>query len=359
MAKRIDAAICLWQSRQGERATARLPDFVSPRTIEALAHLSHIPYLPGRSALAPELKDRLQRRFTDELHLLTAQDWLPQRLHYILKAAWETVLVITTDFHLPYLVAEEGLHDVLQAAFQGQRVDIYHNRKEMLRQQIFQRIDEARRMISEAVDPLIKAMELALRGNSFGRAEIGEVLLDGHIIVERALQDPLLYHTDHTLEVAAKLKRKPLNIIYILDNAGESIWDLLLVEQLLGRGHNITLAGKSRPVINDETHKEIEEIIERSRFRHAQMRLVSGYNVPGIDLTRTPAALNFKGADLVILKGEGNFEGMPPDHEYSPFDLLYILKVKTQGLDHRLRPGAPAPEKNQGIVYLKRTEVPR
>lgn len=355
MAKRMDEAIFTWKDYWSQAATTGLPAFVSPVRLKSLGAPSHIPYLPGRTPLHPDLKPVIVIRLNREIEMMVKQRWLPRSLEYIFVYAWKIILQDVAKFGLPYLVTERGLHHILRAAFDWEEIDLYARQKQIIRDLFLQNLEPVRRRIEQAPDPLAQALEIALRGNSFGRVET-QAFFEGrlNLNLQQLIRKPISYYLDMRDEVLSRLKGPSLRMVYILDNAGESVWDLLFIEQLLKRGHSVTLVAKSLPTLNDETFIEIQKLILRHRFTHPNLKVIAGWDIPGIDLLSTLPEVEtvFKQADLAIIKGEGNFEGMPPEHSYS-LDLVYILKVKTPGLDHRISNVGGKPERNQGIIHFK------
>lgn len=109
-------------------------------------------------------------------------------------------------------------------------------------------------------------------------------------------------------------------ILYIADNAGEIVFDRLLVEQLDPR--KVVLVVRGAPVINDAVREDariggLEDLVPV---------IESGSDIPGIVLSECSLEFRqaFKDADLIIAKGQGNFETM------SDLDanIVFLLKIK-------------------------------
>ena len=96
------------------------------------------------------------------------------------------------------------------------------------------------------------------------------------------------------------------DILLLADNAGEIVFDRLLTEVLSGSGKRVTVAVKGSPVINDATRDDahaagLEEICTV---------IGNGSDAVGTVLEWTSPELRskFRGADLIISKGQANFE---------------------------------------------------
>ena len=110
------------------------------------------------------------------------------------------------------------------------------------------------------------------------------------------------------------------NILYLTDNAGEIVFDRLLIARLPpGR---TTVAVRGAPVINDATMADAETA--------GLTRLVpvidNGSDAPGTVLADCSEAFRrrFAAADLVIAKGQGNFETLREANHR----IYFLLRVK-------------------------------
>ena len=108
----------------------------------------------------------------------------------------------------------------------------------------------------------------------------------------------------------------PKRILWLIDNDGEAVFDLWLIEVLVERGHQVTVAGKSEPATNDATLDDLRELAEQPHFQKLRNQIAtgdvglisSGSNTVGTNLYQgTGAFANaLLDADLVISKGQGN-----------------------------------------------------
>ena len=103
--------------------------------------------------------------------------------------------------------------------------------------------------------------------------------------------------------------KKAKTLLFISDNAGEIILDKLLLEQLKKNDLHITLATRSFPVLNDITK---EEAITYGLDKVVDEIITSGSYFPGTVFEKSdPKFLEkMKSVDLIISKGQGNFETM-------------------------------------------------
>tara|TARA_B100000427_G_C15512646_1_gene596871 strand:+ start:1360 stop:2598 length:1239 start_codon:yes stop_codon:yes gene_type:complete len=111
------------------------------------------------------------------------------------------------------------------------------------------------------------------------------------------------------------------HILYELDNHGEFLFDLLLIEYCLLQGHTITIAAKGAPILNDITYNDLLDAFNLPNLNHltpyianSQLTIInngSGDVIP-LRYLMSDAYINaYQKADLVIMKGQGNFESFP------------------------------------------------
>jgi hypothetical protein len=105
------------------------------------------------------------------------------------------------------------------------------------------------------------------------------------------------------------LKRSK-TILYLADNAGEVVFDRILIEEIKDahKGKNIIYAVKEKPVINDALREDavFAGIGEKATI------ISSGVDMPGtvLSLCSKEFLKIFKRADMIISKGQGNFEAL-------------------------------------------------
>ncbi len=113
------------------------------------------------------------------------------------------------------------------------------------------------------------------------------------------------------------IEGEPKRLLWLIDNDGESVFDLWLIEMLAERGHQITVVGKAEPATNDATLDDLRELTAahphfqrlREQIALGDVRFISsGSNTVGTNLYQ--ATGEFANAlidtDIVISKGQGN-----------------------------------------------------
>jgi hypothetical protein len=162
---------------------------------------------------------------------------------------------------------------------------------------IYPRMQE---LVRESNDPLLTAIKLATIGNvlDFGISKKYNLLEEIGKISE------MEYAIFHYAEFKEQLEAAS-SVLYIGDNAGESVFDRLLIETL---DIPVTYVVRETPVINDAI---LEDAVDSGLGEVAEI-ISSGSTAPGTILRLCNDAFleRFGKAELVISKGQGNYEGL-------------------------------------------------
>lgn len=124
---------------------------------------------------------------------------------------------------------------------------------------------------------------------------------------------------------AYELAKKARNVIYLTDNAGEIVFDTLVVEQLKNMGTGVAVAVKGGPIINDATLVDAEA---SGMSQIADRIITTGVDAVGLTIKEvSPEFLNaYNSADLVIAKGMGYAETLTEMKLTRPHLLLFRTK---------------------------------
>jgi uncharacterized protein with ATP-grasp and redox domains len=155
--------------------------------------------------------------------------------------------------------------------------------------------------VEKSPDPLWTSARLAIAGNVIDFGIFTSV--DIERTIDRAMNSQLAVD-DYNLFRDAILSSD--EILYLTDNAGEILFDRLLIETLIQLGKNVKAVVKGSPVINDSTREDAEE----SGLTNICEVIDNGSEAVGTILEWTSSAFQetFKDAMLVISKGQANFE---------------------------------------------------
>jgi hypothetical protein len=117
---------------------------------------------------------------------------------------------------------------------------------------------------------------------------------------------------------------KARTVLVLADNAGETVFDRLLMEEIHRTmpGKRIVYAVKERPIINDAL---LEDARSCGIAELAEL-VTSGSDLPGtvLSLCSPDFVRLFRDADMVIVKGQGNYETL--SEEKGPLFFLFMAK---------------------------------
>jgi uncharacterized protein with ATP-grasp and redox domains len=155
--------------------------------------------------------------------------------------------------------------------------------------------------IEKSPDPLWISTRLAIAGNVIDFGIFTSVDIEGAI--RKALNNQLAVDDYSSFKNAISIADK---ILYLTDNAGEIVFDRLLIETLIQLGKEVKAVVKGSPVINDSTMEDAEE----SGLIEVCDVIDNGSEAVGTILEWTSSAFQkvFNDVQLVISKGQGNFE---------------------------------------------------
>ena len=172
--------------------------------------------------------------------------------------------------------------------------------------------------VERSTEPLDLAVRLAIAGNVMDlgvKSNLDEREMTAAI--DECLTARL--EGDGVDPFAAAIDRAE-RILYLADNAGEIVFDRLLIERM--PREKVTVAVRGRPVINDAT-------IEDARYvglTELATVIGNGSDAPGviIDDCSDEFIEHFDRADLIIAKGQGNYETLAG----SDRPIFFLLRVK-------------------------------
>ena len=187
-------------------------------------------------------------------------------------------------------------------------------------------LPELRELAEEQPDPFEAKVRMAIGGNIIDYGVNPEFnLLEAEAGIREVFDLPF----DRT--ACADLKRRmdrAKRIFYMLDNCGEAVVDRLLMEPYADK---LVIGVRGKPVLNDVTRREAM----LSGIDFAPI-LDTGDRAPGVSLRRSsPEILDaLHSADLVISKGQGNFESLDEDFRGPVY---FLLRIKCKVIAERLR----------------------
>jgi len=170
-----------------------------------------------------------------------------------------------------------------------------------------------KKKVARSHDRLLMATELAIAGNiiDYGVKNSLDVGKEIKKILEK--ESKAIGKESNRLFNYPKFKRvlkKSKTILYLGDNAGEIVFDRVLIEEIKSRykDKRIIYAVKEKPIINDA----LAEDAYKCGIDGTAEIVSSGLDTPGtvLHLCSREFLKIYKDADMVISKGQGNFEAL-------------------------------------------------
>jgi len=195
--------------------------------------------------------------------------------------------------------------------------DPYRAVKDRFNRMALDMLADLKKKVECTPDRFALAVRLAIAGNVIDYAVNGNLTeKEARQNIEQMLCEPLVGDINAFRQAVAEAN----HILYLADNAGEIVFDRLLIEQL--PIEQVTLVVRGSPVINDATWIDaktagLDDLVEV---------IDNGSDAPGTILSDCSLDFQrrFDQADLVIAKGQGNFETL----SNAPKNIFFLFKVK-------------------------------
>lgn len=175
--------------------------------------------------------------------------------------------------------------------------------------------------VARADDPLLAACKLAIAGNSIDLGPLSSPMGPDNI-TESAILSPLAI--DDYAEFVKRIQNSK-RILYLGDNAGEIVFDRILIEELRQvRELDISFVVRESPIINDATLYDALSV----GLDGAATIISSGSDAPATILSQCSQEMLglYHSADVIISKGQGNYESLSSEH----VNIFFLLKAKCQ-----------------------------
>lgn len=201
--------------------------------------------------------------------------------------------------------------------------------KHLYNQLLLKKEQEIGKLIQAAEDPVRECIKYVSAGNYIDFSAVENVneetfeQLMQKVQTETVPREEYLYFTQDL--------QKAKNLVYLVDNCGEIVLDKLFIGCLKEKYPklNITVIVRGKPVINDATMDDVREV----GLTDLVTCIGNGNGAPGTvpDRLSDEALQILKAADVVISKGQGNFESLMGEG-INPY---YIFLCKCELFVHR------------------------
>ena len=231
----------------------------------------------------------------------------------VLREALKAVSIMDLDLCPPLM--GQHIHRLIREQT-GSR-DPYKSVKDLCNRYALALFSELDTMIRASKDPFDSTVRLAIAGNiiDFG----ANIAVDQTVIrdaIATSLSEPLMGDI-RALKNAVSSAQK---ILYLGDNTGEIVFDRLLIARLpTGR---VTFAVRGGPIINDAT---MEDAVATGMTDLVPV-IDNGSDAPGTILDQCSESFKqvFDASDLIIAKGQGNYETLSGSRKR----IFFLLKAK-------------------------------
>lgn len=214
------------------------------------------------------------------------------------------------DMINPKLATE--IHRIARDKLNNQ--DLYASEKDLANKTLLDDHVFWQSFIDNSENPFSTAVKLAVVGNII---DYGAHSLNGDLIEQITSLFSIPLKLDRTMELNTAINTAH-SILYLGDNAGEVFFDRLLIEKI--NHPDLTYVTRGKPVINDIT---IDDALQVGIDNVCKL-ISNGYDAPStlLEYCSDEFIEAYNSADLIISKGQGNFEGLMNENHPNTYFLL-------------------------------------
>ena len=209
-------------------------------------------------------------------------------------------------------ILSTDIHRIAKAHFNN--TNLYAEEKVRSNELLLENYNYWKELVIQSDNPFQMAAKLSVIGNII---DYGAHSVNGNIIE----QIEFLFQQELTVDMTSELKReinRAKSVLFLGDNCGEIVFDKLFIETI--KHPNITYIVRGKPVINDVTLDDAKQVGMDKICRV----ITNGADAPStlLDFCSNEFKEEFHTADLIISKGQGNFEGLLESDHLNIFFLL-------------------------------------
>lgn len=219
------------------------------------------------------------------------------------------------DFHLSPPEMARNIHRIIRET--SGIADPFLSEKNRYQDLALQLLPQLEQNLLLSNDPFSSAILLAIAGNSIDHGVYHDLSEEQALYaIEQGLNVPLTGDVDQFLRAIEQAD----TILYLADNAGEIVLDKLLLQQL--PLDKVTFVVRGGPILNDALLADAEQ----AGITELVPVIDNGDDTPGTILKFCSKEFQqvFNDADLIISKGQGNYETLSEE----PGNIFFLLKAK-------------------------------
>ncbi len=178
--------------------------------------------------------------------------------------------------------------------------------------------DELRQIKNQSQYPLLTALQLSAAGNIIDLGILKSDEIDVHSAIEHAIT--ISFAVNHFEQFKKDLQHSK-ELLFFLDNAGEIVFDKILIEELQ-KYTKVTAVAKGSPIINDACMEDVYKV----KLNEVCEVIAMERGWIGAPWRQLEQSLRKKmdNADIILGKGQGNYETLD---DY-PGNVYLLLKAK-------------------------------
>lgn len=190
-------------------------------------------------------------------------------------------------------------------------------------------LPEIKNIIKRSEDRLLTTIKIAIAGN------IMDFALNSDYNLKKKVEEVL--ESDFAINDYGKFKediKKASSITYLADNSGEIVFDKLLIEKIREINNcKVYFFVKGKPIVNDATEIDTK-VIGIDKLDNIEIRRINtGFPSTGIKKESEEFSNFIKSIDLVISKGQGNYESLSEVNANIYFLLIAKCPVLARDLE--------------------------
>ncbi len=207
-------------------------------------------------------------------------------------------------------------------------------------------LPELIQLVDEAKDPdsmfrtatliaaAANAIEFDVSGQEFSLDELRQILdnVESDLAVDQ-------------VDEFRKLCENVNEVIFLHDNAGEVVLDMILMREIKRLGPKVIAVVKGGPILNDATMIDADEV---NLLDYADEVIDTGSPSIGVNLERNSKEFVdiFHSAELIVAKGMGNFESLTEFEPEAP--TVHIMRTKCIPVAKHV-----GVQKNKNVVMIR------
>jgi uncharacterized protein with ATP-grasp and redox domains len=225
--------------------------------------------------------------------------------------------------------------------------DPYKELKHQSNQMALSILPELQELVEESPTPQVRfrraaliaaaanAIEFDVAGREFDLEELRTIL-------DNVENDLAIDQVDEFLELCQNVNE----VLYLMDNSGEIVLDIILISEIKRIGPRVTAVVKAGPILNDATMVDAEEV-GLSDF--ADEVIDTGAQAIGVNLELCSSEFKDRlfTSQMIVAKGMGNFEALTEFEPPSP--TVHIMRTKCIPVAQHV-----GCSRNQNVVMIRK-----